>query len=194
MRVSEQRAALLLALVAHAGTPLSGDIAHSLCVREASPRPRPARWRARRAGAPLEARPRLRGGSDGEEFATKADDMVLANVALIPRRRMNRTALDLAVYGDHGSELVADRINDASLFAQAGIDEEEIDRRMHEVLREYEDVDFSGTISCWVSRGPDEGGTAGQTPLPSMLCLFANGLLTDEDAIPLAPRRQKSAA
>jgi hypothetical protein len=157
---------LLLALVADAGTrvPLSGDTAQTLSAWEAPPRPRDARWRARRP-APHAARPGLRGGS-GEDFETKADDMILANVALMPHRRINRTALDLAVSGHRGSELVADRIDEASLLAQAGIDEEEIDRRMHAVLREYEDVDFSGEILCRVSRGQVEGGTEADTPFP----------------------------
>jgi hypothetical protein len=106
------------------------------------------------------ARLRLRGGSgwasgaeDDDGYGQEALEMALHDDALpLPSaalashayRRVNRTALDLAVHQGRGSALVAGRIDDALLLAQGGIDEEDVDRKVRRVLQEYEDVDFSG--------------------------------------------------
>ena len=104
------------------------------------------------------ARLRLRGGSwasgaEDDGYGQEALEMALHDDALPPPsaalaayayRRVNRTALDLAVHQGRGSALVAGRIDDALLLAQGGIDEEDVDRKVRRVLQEYEDVDFSG--------------------------------------------------
>lgn len=122
---------------------------------------------------------RLRGGNDwaiGAEDQDGSqvplhmdwdDEIPPLSAAIAPYRRINRTALDLAVYGNRNSELVADRIDDAFLLGQAGIDEEVIDRKVRKVLQEYEDVDFSGDIQLWWLQ------TAHTHPTPASLSRLA---------------------
>ena len=99
---------------------------------------------------------KLRGGSDWdmeEDDDDASDDprMSVAPIsvedlppaqALVTQKRLNITALDLALHTN-----VADDIDDTQMLAAAGIDVEEIERKFEEVIDELAETDLTG-VCC----------------------------------------------
>ena len=99
---------------------------------------------------------KLRGGSDWdmEEHDDGASDDLRMSVApisvedlppaqaLVPQKRLNVTALDLALHTS-----VTDDIDDTQLLAAAGIDVEEIERKFEQVMDELAETDLTG-VCC----------------------------------------------